>query len=394
MPIPFLRTGFAALVCLTWAIGVNAQTFDTRATAAYVLDQTTGTVLLAKNADEPLPPASMSKLMTIYMAFEAVADGILAIDEKLPVSTHASAYTGSSMFLDTTDRVSVEDLLRGVIVLSGNDASAVLAEALSLDGTEAGFAHQMTERGREMGMTHSTFKNSNGWPVAGHRMSMRDLGLLSDRLITDYPTYYPLFAEREFAFDSRVPSNSRNRNPVLSMGIGADGLKTGHTQEAGFGLVGSAKQGDRRIIFVITGLETRQARAEESEKILNWAFRQFAQKDVAQGGMRIAEADVWMGELPSVGLTVADNISLLVPIANQDGLDAKVIYTGPIEAPIVAGQALGELVISLGGLPEHRVPLVAEHDVPLGGFNARIRIAGEVLWDKFGLSPDIIGAES
>ncbi len=384
MPIPFVRTGLALIVSMVWSVAALAQTFDTRATAAYVIDQTTGTVLLDKNADEPLPPASMSKLMTIYMAFEAVADGILRIDERLPVSTHAASYGGSSMFLDTTDRVTVEDLLRGVIVLSGNDASAVLAEALSLDGTEAGFARQMTERGRRMGMTNSSFANSNGWPAAGHRMSMRDLGILANRLITDYPTYYPLFSEREFAFDNRVPSNTRNRNPILSLGIGADGLKTGHTQEAGYGLVGSAKQGDRRIIFVITGLDSSQARAEEAEKIVNWAFRQFAQKDVAQGGTRIAEAEVWMGEQPSVGLTVADDVSLLVPVVNQDGLDAEVIYTGPFEAPITAGQELGELVISLDGLPEHRVPLVAEHDVPLGGFNTRLRVAGEVLWGKFG----------
>jgi len=279
--------------------------------------------------------------------------------------------------------------LRGVIVLSGNDASAVLAEALSLDGTEAGFARQMTERGRRMGMTNSTFANSNGWPAAGHRMSMRDLGILANRLITDYPTYYPLFSETEFAFDNRVPSNSRNRNPILSLGIGADGLKTGHTQEAGYGLVGSAKQGDRRIIFVITGLKTTQARAEEAEKIVNWAFRQFAQKEVAQGGTRIAEADVWMGEKPTVGLTVAEDISLLVPVLNQDGLDAEVIYTGPFEAPIIAGQELGELVISLDGLPAHRVPLVAESGVTRGGFKTRLRVAADVLWDKFGPETDL-----
>ena len=394
MPLSFLRTGLVLILGLTWGLTASAQTFDTRATAAFVLDQSTGTVLLDKNADTPLPPASMSKLMTVYMAFEAVAEGILDIDERLPVSTHAASFGGSTMFLDTTDRVTVEDLLRGVIVLSGNDASVVLAEALSLDGTEAGFARQMTQRGQRMGMTNSTFANSSGWPAAGHRMSMRDLGVLADRLISDFPTYYPLFSETEFAFDNRAPANSRNRNPILSLGIGADGLKTGHTQEAGYGLVGSAKQGDRRIIFVITGLDSAQARAEEAEKIVNWAFRQFAQKNVTRGGTRIAEADVWMGELPSVGLTVADDISLLVPIVNQDGLDAEVIYTGPFEAPIVEGQELGELVISLNGLPEHRVPLVAEHDVPLGGFNTRLRVAAEVLWGKFGPSAAAPEAES
>lgn len=393
MSFAFVRTGLAILAGLSLGLPAMAQSFDTRATAAYVLDQTTGTVLLAKNADMPLPPASMSKLMTLYMAFEAInpQNGnpqLVTVDDLLPVSQHCMDYTGSTMFLDTTDRVRVEDLLRGVIVLSGNDASCVLAEALSQSGTEAGFALQMTERARELGMTRSQFANSNGWPAAGQRMSMRDLGTLTDRLITDFPTFYPLFAERTFDYDGEHPANTQNRNPLLSLGIGADGLKTGHTQEAGYGLVGSAKQGDRRVIFVITGLDTQQARAEEAEKIVNWAFRQFAHKDVAQNGTRIAQADVWMGEQPSVGLTVREDISLLVPIASHGGLDAEVVYTGPFEAPIFAGQELGELVISLDGLPDHRVPLVAEHDVPLGGFTTRLRVASDVLWGKFGPAPD------
>lgn len=382
-------TGFGCLrrIALTAALVIApawATAFETNATAAYIYDQTTGTVLLSKNADLPLPPASMSKLMTIYMAFEAVADGRLDINEELAVSSHAASYGGSSMFLDTTDRVSVEDLLRGVIVVSGNDASAVLAEALSPDGTEAGFARMMTDRARQMGMMNSTFVNSNGWPAVGHRMSMEDLGILADRLITDFPTFYPLFAETEFPFDGRVPSNSRNRNPVLSMGIGADGLKTGHTEEAGFGLVGSAKQDDRRVIFVITGLDTRQERAEESVKIINWAFRQFAEKEVADAGTRIASADVWMGDMPTVGLTVAEDLSLLVPVLNQGAIDAQVVYDGPIEAPITAGQQLGELVITLEDLPEKRIPLVADADVARGGFATRMRTAALVLWQKYG----------
>src|SRR6056297_2002812 len=270
---------------------VFAQAFETEATGAYVIDHNTGQVLLAHNADVPLPPASMSKLMTLLMTFEALAQGRLTLETRLPVSQNAMDYGGSTMFLNTQDRPTVEDLIRGVIVVSGNDASAVLAEALSPDGTEAGFARMMTDRARQMGMMNSTFVNSNGWPAVGHRMSMEDLGILADRLITDFPTFYPLFAETEFPFDGRVPSNSRNRNPVLSMGIGADGLKTGHTEEAGFGLVGSAKQDDRRVIFVITGLDTRQERAEESVKIINWAFRQFAEKEVADAGTRIASAD-------------------------------------------------------------------------------------------------------
>ena len=383
--------GTFRIAALSWVIGAQAcfaQTFDTRATAAYVFDQTTGTVLLTKNEDTPLPPASMSKLMTIYMAFEAITDGRLVIDELLPVSTAAAAYGGSSMFLDTTDRVSVEDLLRGVIVLSGNDASTVLAEALSPDGTEAGFARMMTQRAQQMGMVNSTFANSNGWPAAGHRMSMEDLGILANRLITDFPTFYPLFAEREFAFDGRVPSNSRNRNPLLSLGIGADGLKTGHTEEAGFGLVGSAKQGDRRVIFAITGLDSQPARAEEAERLVNWSFRQFAEKEVARSGTRIAEADIWMGQAATVGLTVAEDLTLLLPILNEDSVNAEVVYDGPIEAPITAGDEIAELVINLDGLPEKRLPLIAETDVPRGGFTTRMRTAATVLWEKFGPDTD------
>lgn len=365
-----------------FASTVTAQLFETRAEAAFVLDQTTGTVLLAKNADEPLPPASMSKLMTIYMAFEAVADGRLGINERVPVSSHAASYGGSTMFLDTTDRVTIEDLLRGVIVLSGNDASAVLAEAIA--GSEPAFARMMTERAKRMGMTNSTFVNSNGWPATGHRMSMRDLGILADKLIRDFPTYYPLFAEQTFEFDGRAPANSSNRNPLLGLGIGADGLKTGHTSEAGYGLVGSAKQGDRRIVFVLTGLDSERERAEEAERIVNWAFRQFAQRNVVRAGTRIAEADVWMGESTTIGLTVAEDLSLLVPVLDQASVNATVNYTGPLEAPLTAGQEVGELIVTLDGLPETRIPLVAAEDVAQGGFETRLRVAAQVILEKLG----------
>ncbi len=369
---------FAAAL-LTAVMALPAQAFDTRAKAAFVMDMTTGTVLLSKNADQPLPPASMSKLMTLYVAFEAIRDGRLTLDERLPVSRHAMSYGGSTMFLDTTDRVRVEDLLRGIIVLSGNDACAVIAEALSPDGTEAGFARFMTQRARQMGMTNSTFTNSNGWPAAGHRMSMRDLALLARRLIEDFPGFYPMFAETEFAFDGRAPQNVRNRNPLLGLGIGADGLKTGHTQEAGYGLTGSAKQGERRIVFVISGLETTRARAEEAESIVNWAFRQFVEKPIVSAGTEVARADVWMGDATSVGLTPAQDVITLVPVLGSDELQAEVVYHGPLHAPIAKGDTLGELVFAPGELPETRVPLVAVRDVPRGGFMARLRTVSEHL---------------
>ena len=363
-----------------------ANAFETKARAAFVMDQSTGTVLLAKNADEALPPASMSKLMTLYMAFEAVRDGRLQMTEKLPVSQHAMNYGGSTMFLDTTDRVTVEDLLRGIIVLSGNDACAVIAETLSPDGTEAGFARLMTRRARQMGMTNSTFANSNGWPAPGHRMSMRDLALLANHLIADFPEFYPMFAERDFKFDGRAPQNTQNRNPLLKLNIGADGLKTGHTSEAGYGLVGSAKQGNRRVIFAFSGLQTAAERAEVSEQIVNWSFRQFSEATLAREGERVAEANVWMGKSSRVGLVPERDIDVLLPVLAKNKVKAEVIYNGPIEAPITKGQSLAELVLMPEDLPEMRIPLVAEADVPEGGFGIRLRTATGILMQQFGLS--------
>lgn len=369
-------------------LAVQAAAFDTRAKAAFVLDQTSGTVLLDKNADHPLPPASMSKLMTLYMAFEAIRDGRLSIAERLPVSSHAMSYGGSTMFLDTTDRVKVEDLLRGIIVLSGNDACAVIAEALSPDGTEAGFARLMTQRAKLMGMEQSNFTNSNGWPQLGHLMSAHDLGILANRLITDFPEYYPLFSETEFLFDGRAPQNKSNRNPLLKLGIGADGLKTGHTVEAGYGLVGSAKQGDRRVIFVLSGLESTEQRAKEAETIVNWSFRQFSQRKLVQKGQQLASAEVWMGMEPSIGLEAAADFDVLLPVLSGKELAAEVVFTGPINAPISKGQELGELVFTPDGLPEVRLPLVASKDVARGGFVSRITTAAMVLLKKLNQGPE------
>lgn len=361
------------------AMPVSAQTLQLGARAAIVVDFETGTTLLERNADTPLPPASMSKLMTLLMVFEALDEGRLTMSQKLPVSEAAMAYGGSTMFLDTTDRVTVEDLIRGVIVLSGNDACVVLAEALSPDGTEAGFARLMTERARQIGMTNSTFVNSNGWPVAGHRMSVRDLAILTERLIKEFPQYYPMFAETEFKFDGRAPANSRNRNPLLGLGIGADGLKTGHTEEAGFGLVGSAVQGGRRVIFVLTGMDSAAERALESEKVVNWSYRQFLERKVANAGTVLAQAEVWMGSAGTVGLVAPEDIQVLLPIPLPDQLGARVEYSGPIQAPIKKGQELGTLVIPRSGIEDFRAPLVADRDVGLAGFLPRMRTSTEVL---------------
>jgi D-alanyl-D-alanine carboxypeptidase (penicillin-binding protein 5/6) len=378
-----MKLALSALALL--ASSVTAHAFDTRAKAAFVVDYTSGTVLMAKNADEALPPASMSKLMTLYMAFEAVENGILDLDQQLPVSAAAQQYNGSTMFLREGERVKVEDLIRGIIVLSGNDACVVIAEALA--GTEAKFARQMTMRAQQLGMTNSTFTNSNGWPKAEHRMSMRDLGLIAGKLIRDYPQYYPMFAQKEFLFDPAESANRLNRNPLLGLGIGADGLKTGHTQEAGYGLVGSAKQGDRRIIFVLSGLQSGQARAREAEALTNWAFRQFAQTNLGATGTKIAEADVSVGAEMTVGMELAEDISLLIPVNPIEPLKTEVVYNGPIKAPVKKGQEIGELIISPEGLPEKRVALLADRDIAPHGFVSRMVAAAQHLVARINSGP-------
>ena len=377
-----IRTLTAAALLISVALPATA--FDTRANAAYVYDLTTATVLLDKNADQPLPPASMSKLMTLYVAFEAMERGLLRMTDELVVSSHANSYGGSTLFLKTGERVTVEDLIRGIIVLSGNDACVVIAEALSPDGTEGGFARLMTRKAQDMGMTNSTFANSNGWPAAGHRMSMRDLGLLTTRIIEDFPEFYPMFAETEFLFDATESANRFNRNPLLKLGIGADGLKTGHTKEAGYGLTGSAKRGNRRIVFVVSGMTSSAARAQEAEAIVNWSFRQFAQRTLASGGQRIATAAVWEGAEPEIGLVPVDEISILLPVLADTKVEAEVIYTGPIQAPITAGTPLAQLVFQPEGLPQQRFDLVAESDVAHGGFLATVSTAAMSLIDRLG----------
>ena len=362
-----------------------ARAFQTAATAAWVYDVTTQTVLMDKNADQSLPPASMSKLMTILMLFEALRDGRVTMETEFAVSSRAKAMGGSTMFLQETDRPTVKDLIRGMIINSGNDACVVVAEGLA--GTEEAFSAQMTERALALGMMNSVFVNSSGWPADGHRMSMRDLGILAQHLIEDFPDYYPIFAETQFNYKDRAPANARNRNPLLELGVGADGLKTGHTQEAGYGLVGSARQGDRRVIFVITGLPSDQSRAEEAERIVAWAFRQFSEKTVAKGGVRVAEAAVHLGASDTVGLVPAADVRLLVPALVQDSMTAEVVYNGPLVAPITAGSPVDDLIVHVPDLPDRRIPLVAEVNVGKAGFLKRVTMAGWALYGRYIGSP-------
>ncbi|EEW25503.1 D-alanyl-D-alanine carboxypeptidase family protein [Rhodobacter ferrooxidans] len=372
------------MLFLALLTALPAQAFDTQASNAWVYDLTTHTVLMDKNADVAVPPASMSKLMTINMLFEALRDGRVAMDTTFAVSTRAKGMTalgGSTMFLQETDRPTVEQLIHGMIINSGNDACVVVAEGLA--GSEEAFAEQMSQRAQALGMTNSHFANASGMPDPSHRMSMHDLGLLATRLIEEFPEYYPVFAETEYNYADRAVENRFNRNPLLKLNIGADGLKTGHTTEAGYGLVGSAVQGNRRIVFAITGLPSETARAEESERIVNWAFRQFALKTVAKSGVRVAEAEVWLGDAATVGLVPAADVTRLLPALVQDQMSAEVVYTGPLQAPIAKGDEVAELVLHIPNMPDARVPLVAEADVGKGGFLGRLTAAAKVLQARF-----------
>lgn len=383
-PLPLIRL-------LTLALGLAflalpARAFDTAARAAWVYDLTTHTVLLDKNADQALPPASMSKLMTLNMLFEALRDGRVTLDTEFAVSTRAKSMGGSTMFLNEQDRPKVRDLIHGMIVNSGNDACVVVAEGLA--GSEEAFAAQMNARAAALGMSQSHFANASGWPDPQHRMSMRDLGILAVRLIEEFPEFYPVFSETEFDYLNRAPDNRFNRNPLLKLNIGADGLKTGHTEEAGYGLVGSAVQGGRRIVFTISGLPSEVARAEESEKIVNWAFRQFALKTLVKGGQEVAKAEVYMGGASQVGLAPAGDVARLVPALAQTGITAELRYDAPLIAPIEKGQAVAVMVVKIPGLADTEVPLVTTESVEKAGLFARLPLAARVLWQRYGFGGD------
>lgn len=367
-------------ILLLGSLAPQVFAMETKAREAIVVDYNTGTVLLQKNADVSIPPASMSKLMTLDLVFEALADGRLTLDEKLPVSKHAMSYGGSTMFLNTRDRVRVENLIRGVIVLSGNDACVVLAEGIA--GSEPAFARLMTERAKQLGMTQSRFANSNGWPNPNQRMSVRDLATLATRLIRVFPQYYKYFSQKEFDFDNRSPANRYNRNPLLWLNIGADGLKTGHTKEAGYGLVGSAIRNGRRVIVVISGLKSAAERASEGARLINWAFRQFSMKEVLSVGQKLGTAKIWLGQSASVGLVAGKDLSLLLPVTAGDKLKAKINVTGPVAAPIRKGQVIASLTIDVPGLKSVKVPLLAANGVGKAGFVSRMKVSAGILATK------------
>ena len=365
--------GLALVTAVGLALPATAQQaapFETRATSAYVRDLTTGVVLLDKNADEALPPASMSKLMTLLMLFEALEDGRVALDTPFTVSQRAHAMGGSRMFLELRDRPTAEELIRGIAVVSGNDASVVVAEGLG--GTEEAFARLATQCAREIGMRSTTIINASGWPNPNHLMSKRDLGLLAVHIITKYPVFYRYLGEREFTWNGITQPN---RVPLLNAGVGLDGLKTGHTSAAGYSLTGSAEQGGRRIVFAFGGLNSAAERQQEAEAIINWAFRQFALYEITTAGTVIAQAPVWLGAQATVPLVAGVDARTLVPAIGARDVTARVVYDSPIPAPIAAGDRLGELVIEVAGTGTTRVPLLAGADVAEGGFVVRAQAA-------------------
>jgi D-alanyl-D-alanine carboxypeptidase (penicillin-binding protein 5/6) len=383
------RCHVTARLLLTLLAGLTALpalAFETSARSAYIVDLTTDTVLLEKNAEVPLPPASMSKLMTLNMLFEALEDGRVSLDTRFNVSQRAMDMGGSTMFLTTQDRPTVEELIKGIIVLSGNDACVVVAEGLG--GTEEAFASMMTQRAQALGMENSTFGNSSGWPHPAQRMSTEDLAILAERLIEDFPEYYHYFGMTEFPYDGRAPDNRFNRNPLLTLGLGADGLKTGHTQEAGYGLVGSAMQGKRRVVFVITGLDSEAARKSESAAILNWSFRQFVMRTAVEAGQVIAEVPVFLGDAPTVALAPAADLELLMPVTARDGITGDVTWTGPLEPPIAQGDEIATFTIRRDGMSDTVIPLVAANAVGKAGFLPRFSAAaGQV----FSMARDLAG---
>jgi serine-type D-Ala-D-Ala carboxypeptidase (penicillin-binding protein 5/6) len=378
VPPAAFRSAFGRVLVPALAIllaAAPAAALDTSARAALVIDARTGARLMEKNADQRIPPASMSKLMTLDLVFEALAEGRLSLDDTFRVSQKASQMGGSKMFTREGDSIRVEDLLRGVIVQSGNDACVVLAEGLA--GSETAFARRMTERGHELGMTGSRFVNATGWPHPQQVMTPEDLVFLARRIITRFPEFYHYFAETEFTWEGIT---QRNRNPLLELGIGADGLKTGHTEEAGYGLVGSAERDGRRIIFMVAGLASMKDRSLESERLVEWAFREFSNETLYREGQVLGSAEVWLGERGSVPLTVAQDVFVTMPFAAKGKVEASVSYEGPLHAPIAQGQEVARLSIAAPELPPIEVPVIAAETVPMGGAVARLKAAAQLLF--------------
>lgn len=379
-------TSLSVLALSSFVVAVaTAEVIDTKAREAILIDPSTGTVILNKNADEQMPPASMSKLMTAYLLFESINDGRVSLDDKFRVSDNAwrkgGAASGSStMFLPPKSEVRVEDLIRGIIVQSGNDACIVVAESLA--GSEEAFARRMTDKAQELGMTGSNFMNATGWPHPEHRTTARDLATLSTRIIQDFPELFSFYSEREFTYNGIRQSN---RNPLIYGYAGADGMKTGHTSEAGYGLTGTAKQGDRRLIVVVNGLKSSKDRASESARILDWGFREFNNYSLFKAGDTVEIAPVWLGTKPTVALKIDRDVHLTMSRKSRRAMKVTVKYQSPISAPITAGQSVGTLTIEAPDFETIEAPLLAATDSQQLGMVGRLGAALEfLLWGQQG----------
>ena len=373
-----LAAAFAAA-----ALPALAQPIETQAKQAFIVDIKTGAVLLEKNADEVMPPSSMSKMMTAHMLFEKLQKGEIQLTDEFPVSERAWRMQGSKMFVPLNGRVKVEDLIRGIVIQSGNDACIVVAEGLA--GSEEAFAEQMTKRARELGLSKTVFKNASGWPHPEHVTTARDLAILAKHTIEAFPEYYKYYAELNFTYNG---IKQGNRNPLLYKQTGSDGLKTGHTEAGGYGLTASVKRGDRRIIMVVNGIMVPnspaglRARAQETENLIEWAFREFENYSLFKTGEVVQTAGVWLGEAKNVPLVAGDDLIVTLPRKARQGMKVTAVYQEPIPAPIQKGQQVGKLVIAAPGVPTRELPLIAGESV--GQLGAAGRIGAAVSYLIFG----------
>jgi len=349
--------------------GTPAQTpigpVDTTARWAFIEDFNTGATLMDKDADVQMTPSSMTKIMTAYIVYGMLKAGRLKLDQTLPVSEKAWRMGGSKMFVPLGAQVGVEDLIRGMIVQSGNDACIVLAEGIA--GSEEQFAELMNQKARELGLTNSHFLNATGWPEAGHVMSARDIATLARRLIQDFPEYYKYDSEKTFKYNN---IEQGNRNPLVWKGL-ADGLKTGHTEDGGYGLVASAVRNGRRIIMVLNGMSTMRERAEESERLLEWSFREFEDVTLFTAGDTVEQAPVWLGTSATVPLVGGRDLVVTLPRGWRSKTTVTVDYESPIRAPVVRGTPVAKLRVAGAGVPDSSIPLLAGADVPRLGLPGR-----------------------
>jgi D-alanyl-D-alanine carboxypeptidase (penicillin-binding protein 5/6) len=368
-----LRTLYVLLTIVAMAVAApaTAQVFETRAAHAILVDADTDTVLFQHDADERTPPASMAKLMTMAVVFDALKAGKLKLDDEFVVSENAwrnggAKSGGSTMFAKLGSSISVEDLIHAIIIQSANDGCIIIAEGMA--GTEATFANMMNAEARKMGLTASHFTNSTGLPDPDQYVTVRDLATLAKHLIYDFPEFYPVYSQTEFTWNK---IRQRNRNPLLEMGIGADGLKTGFTEESGYGLVGSAVKDGQRLIMVLNGTKSEKERAEEARKLMDWGFRAFERVNFFAKGEVLGRASVFGGETGSVGLVSKDSIDVLLPRGSRDQIKGQIVYQGPVQAPVEAGQEIGLLKLTMNNEPLREAKVYADADVDVGDMKQR-----------------------